>query len=71
MLFSEDQIQNSEFRMMVCLEIVCKQAFIRKMLIENTLIEHDADGTAYRLECRVECIDDIAEAVPFYINRSE
>ncbi len=31
----------------------------------------NADGTAYRLECRVECIDDIAETVPFYINRSE
>ncbi len=31
----------------------------------------NADGTAYRLECRVECIDDIAEAVPFYINKSE
>ncbi|MBQ3228198.1 MAG: sporulation protein YqfD [Clostridia bacterium] len=31
----------------------------------------NADGTAYRLECRVECIDDIAEPVPFYINRSE
>jgi similar to stage IV sporulation protein len=31
----------------------------------------NSDGTAYRLECRVECIDDIAETVPFYINRSE
>ena len=31
----------------------------------------NADGTAYRLECRVECIDDIAEPVPFYINKSE
>ncbi len=29
------------------------------------------DGTAYRLECRVECIDDIASPVPFYINKSE
>ena len=31
----------------------------------------NSDGTAYRLECRVECIDDIAEPVPFYINKSE
>lgn len=31
----------------------------------------NSDGKAYRLECRVECIDDIAEPVPFYINRSE
>lgn len=31
----------------------------------------NADGTAYKLECRVECIDDIAESVPFYINKSE
>lgn len=31
----------------------------------------NADGTAYRLECRVECIDDIASPVPFYINKSE
>ena len=30
----------------------------------------NSDGTAYRLECRVECIDDIAEPVPFYINKS-
>ena len=29
------------------------------------------EGTAYRLECRVECIDDIAIPVPFYINKSE
>ena len=29
------------------------------------------DGTAYRLECRVECIDDIASPIPFYINQSE
>ena len=31
----------------------------------------NADGTAYLLECRVVCIDDIAESIPFYINRSE
>ncbi len=29
------------------------------------------DGTAYRLRCHIECIDDIASPVPFYINKSE
>lgn len=29
------------------------------------------DASAYRLVCRVSCIDDIALPVPFYINRSE
>lgn len=29
------------------------------------------DGSAYRLVCRVSCIDDIATPAPFYINPSE
>ena len=29
------------------------------------------DASAYRLVCRVSCIDDIAKPVPFYINVSE
>jgi hypothetical protein len=34
-------------------------------------IEETEDASAYRLVCRVSCIDDIALSVPFYINRSE
>lgn len=29
------------------------------------------DASAYRLVCRVECINDIALSIPFYINESE
>lgn len=29
------------------------------------------DGSAYRLICRVECIDDITEEKPFYVNTPE
>lgn len=42
-----------------------------EILSKSFIGGENADGTAYRLECRVECIDDIAETVPFYINRSE
>jgi len=42
-----------------------------EILSKSFIGGENADGTAYRLECRVECIDDIAEPVPFYINKSE
>ena len=42
-----------------------------EILSKSFIGGENSDGTAYRLECRVECIDDIAETVPFYINRSE
>ena len=42
-----------------------------EILSKSFIGGENADGTVYRLECRVECIDDIAETVPFYINRSE
>lgn len=42
-----------------------------EILSKSFIGGENADGTAYRLECRVECIDDIALPVPFYINRSE
>ena len=34
-------------------------------------IGESEDSSAYRLICRVSCINDIAEPVPFYINESE
>ena len=42
-----------------------------EILSKSFIGGENSDGTAYRLECRVECIDDIAEPVPFYINKSE
>lgn len=42
-----------------------------EILSKSYLGEETADGNAYRLVCRVNCIKDIAEAKPFNINPSE
>lgn len=41
-----------------------------EILSRSYAAEESADGTAYRLVCRVNCIRDIAEAKPFNINPS-
>ena len=42
-----------------------------EILLKSFSGGENSDGTAYRLSCRVECIDDIACPIPFYINKSE
>lgn len=42
-----------------------------EILSRSYAAEESADGAAYRLVCRVNCIRDIAEAKPFNINPSE
>ena len=42
-----------------------------EMLSRSYSGEENADGTAYRLVCRVNCIRNIAEAKPFNVNLSE
>lgn len=42
-----------------------------EILSRSYAAEESADGTAYRLVCRVNCIRNIAEAKPFDINPSE